>query len=44
MNTVKILITALCCVLFLSACVAATQEGDKGEQEDSTTGVKTEEI
>lgn len=43
MNTVKILITALCCVLFLSACVAATQEGDKGEQEDSTTGVKTEE-
>ena len=37
MNTVKILIT------FLSACVAATQEGDKGEQEDSTTGVKTEE-
>lgn len=43
MNTVKILITALCCVLFLSACVAATQEGDKGEQEESTTGVKTEE-
>ena len=43
MNTVKILITALCCVLFLSACVAATQEVDKGEQEDSTTGVKTEE-
>ena len=43
MNTVKILITALCCVLFLSACVAATQEGDKGEQEESTAGVKTEE-
>lgn len=43
MNTVKILITALCCVLFLSACVAATQEGDTGEQEESTTGVKTEE-
>lgn len=43
MKTVKLLATALCCVLFLSACVTAVREEDTGEQEESTAGVKTEE-
>ena len=43
MKTVKLLATALCCVLFLSACVTAVREEDTGEQEESTAGVRTEE-
>ena len=43
MKTVKLLATALCCVLFLSACVTAVREEDTGEQEESTAVVKTEE-
>lgn len=43
MKTVKLLATALCCVLFLSACVTAVREEDTGEQEESTASVKTEE-
>ena len=43
MKTVKLLATALCCVLFLSACVTAVREEDTGEQEESPAGVKTEE-